>query len=220
MRKTYVQELNQLHDHLILLTKKVNEAVLKSVDAFIRDDKELAHELFSDDLRINALVAEMEKDTYRIIALQQPVAGDLRMIFTVIHASTDLERMGDHAVSIARSTLRRKEGTRESKTVTGLLQQMADLVTQMTADVLKAYMDQDAQMARTIASWDEKVDQLLKEVYREARIRMSESTGEEVVEMGLGYIGVANNLERIGDYITNICERIVFLNTGEIVELN
>ncbi|MGX7349539.1 phosphate signaling complex protein PhoU [Dolosicoccus paucivorans] len=220
MRKTYVQELNQLHDNLILLTKKVNASILKSVDAFIKEDRELAHELFSDDLRINALAAEMEKDTYRIIALQQPVASDLRMIFTVIHASTDLERMGDHAVSIAKATLRRTEDTSESKTVTKLLKDMADLVTQMSADVLKAYMAKDASMAKQIASRDEQVDALLKEVYREARIRMSQKTGEEVVEMGLGYIGVANNLERIGDYITNICERIVFLNTGEIVELN
>lgn len=218
MRITYIQALEDLHNHLTRLGNAANESVHKAVRAFVEQDKELAHELFSDDLRINAETAEIEKEAYRLIALQQPVAGDLRMIFTVLHASNDLERIADHAVAIAKATLRREPDAEDDSNIVEKLTQMAEISQAMITNVIQAYINKDAAFAKEIARTDEQIDMLLKDVYRESLYRMEKDSN--LIPLGINYIGVANNIERIGDYVTNICERVVFLNTGEIIELN
>lgn len=217
MRRSYVQQMADLHTQLSDLGIAVNNSVEKAVQAYVEHDVELAHELFSDDLRINAATVEIEKEAYRLIALQQPVAGDLRMIFTVLHASVDLERIGDHAVSIARATLRTDPEEVESETLKNIIKKMAEIVHSMIEDTIKAYLEEDVESAREIAARDEQVDMLQKDIYRDSEHRMEKSP--ERVAMGINYIGVSNNLERIGDYVKNICERIIFLNTGEIIDL-
>lgn len=218
MRTTFINELNALHDQLTRLGVAANESVHKAMKAYNTNDKELAKELFSDDLRINALTVEIEKEAYRLIALQQPVAHDLRMIFTVLTASLNLERIADHAVSVARAVLRRSEQEIHIESLDETVNLMADIVQQMVTESTDAFVNQDTEAARRIADRDEEVDACLKKVYHETAKRMEKNA--EVITTGISYINVANSLERIGDYVTNICERIVYLNTGEIVELN
>ncbi|WP_124058246.1 phosphate signaling complex protein PhoU [Vaginisenegalia massiliensis] len=218
MRTTYIHELEEFHNHLTRLGHAANESVHKAVKAYVEHDLELAHEVFSDDLRINASTADIEKEAYRLIALQQPVAGDLRMIFTVLHASMDLERIADHGVNIARSLLRREPDAGEVSKVADKISAMAEITQAMITDVISAFINQDIEAAREIATRDSQVDMLLKDIYRETSYRMQQDT--ELINLGLNYIGVATNLERMGDYVTNICERVIFLNSGEIVELN
>ena len=218
MRNNYVQELEALHNKLLGLGKAAETSVNKATQAYIESDTELAHEVFSDDLRINATTAEIEKDTHKIIALQQPVAQDLRMLFAVLHVSIDLERIADHAVSIGTIALRNQDHDEESQTVKGYLARMAQVAEKMIADALDSYISRDAKKARKVALMDAELDELLEAVYRDTAERMERK--RELIPAGIDYLGVAGSLERIGDYVTNICERVVFLNTGEIVELN
>ena len=212
MRNNYVQELEALHNKLLGLGKAAETSVNKATQAYIESDTELAHEVF------NATTAEIEKDTHKIIALQQPVAQDLRMLFAVLHVSIDLERIADHAVSIGTIALRNQDHDEESQTVKGYLARMAQVAEKMIADALDSYITRDAKKARKVALMDEEIDELLEAVYRDTAERMERK--RELIPAGIDYLGVAGSLERIGDYVTNICERVVFLNTGEIVELN
>ena len=218
MRSVYEQELKDLYVQLTSLGNAANESLHKAVTAYQNDDKELAHELFSDDLRINASTADIEKAAYRIIALQQPVAGDLRLIFTVLHCSQDIERIADHAVSIAKATMRLDENFKDAPQISQVLMEMAEKVQVMLTDAITAFMEQDSRGAKAIAERDEEVDALLSKLFKIVIKDMEEQS--DVITSGVSYIGVARNLERIGDYVTNICERIVYLNTGEITELN
>lgn len=218
MRTVYEQELNNIFVELTSLGNAANESLHKAISAYRASDKELAHELFSDDLRINASTADIEKSAYRIIALQQPVAKDLRLLFTVLHSSLDIERIADHAVSVAKATLRLDESFVQAPDVYEVILEMAKLAQEMLTASIQAFVEQDARAAKDIARRDEEIDALLKKVFDLVMLEMKENT--DLVESGISYIGVARNLERIGDYVTNICERIVYLNTGEIVELN
>ena len=218
MRLHYNLLLDKLHAQLLRLGKASTRSVQKAVGAYTTSNTELAHEVFSDDLRINALTAEIEKEVHKIIALQQPVAQDLRLLFAVLHVSIDLERIADHAVSIAKITIEQKEYAEDSKTVMAKLAEMSSVAEVMIAEALLAYMERDAKKARKVALMDEQIDVLLEEAYQLTADRMQKKA--DLIPVGIHYINVANSLERIGDYVTNICERVVFLNTGQIVELN
>lgn len=218
MRVQYNQDLEGLYTSLAELGHAANESVHKAVKAYVDFDKELAHELFSDDLRINAQTVEIEREAFRIIALQQPVSEDLRLVFTVIHASLDIERIADHAVSIARAVIRRETKGTDVEDLAKKIQQMGEITQQMVTDAIQAFVDKDASAAKEIANRDELVDALLKDVFIEGQQRMINNA--ETIDAGISYIGVAQSLERIGDYVTNICERIVYFSTGDIVELN
>ncbi|UUX32929.1 phosphate signaling complex protein PhoU [Fundicoccus culcitae] len=218
MRTQYTQELESLHTKLAELGNAANESVHKAIKAYTEFDKELAHELFSDDLRINASTVDIERDAYRLIVLQQPVSEDLRLIFAIIHASLDIERIADHAVSIARAVIRRETEAVDVEVLSNKIKRMGEIIQPMLTDTIAAFAEKDAEAAREIAERDELVDELLRDVFIESQQRMVNNS--EVVEQGVSYINVAQSLERIGDYVTNICERIVYIVTGDIVELN
>lgn len=217
MRTVFEQELQQLFIDLTRLGNSANESLHKSVKAFNTRDRELAHELFSDDLRINAATIDIEQKAYRVIALQQPVARDLRKVFTVLLASTDLERIADHAVSIARATIERDDSAASHEELDTIMNQMAEIVSSMIIDALEAVAKRDSQAARDVAARDSEVNILYRSAIRIASKLMEENT--EIITPGIGYIQMASSLERMGDYTKNICERVVYLNTGTILEL-
>jgi phosphate transport system protein len=159
----------------------------------------------------------LEKKSFEMIALQQPVTTDLRMIITVMKASSDLERMGDHAVSIAKSTIRVKGETRIAE-IEKEISDMSDYVKKMVDNVLVAYVKTDQEDARMIAQMDERVNDYYRDIYYKTIDSMK--ANPETVVSGTDYLSVAQYLERIGDYVTNICEWIVYLATGKISELN
>lgn len=218
MRQVYTQELQQLLESLTRLANAANESLHIAMKAYNEDDPDLAQTLFSKDLRINAATVDIELDAYRIVVLQQPVADDLRQVFTVLQASSDIERIADHAVSIARSVIRRNNEHVSVSETDERINKMAEIVAQMLTDVTKAVVEHDDEAAREIASRDNKVDALLKEIISETANRMESNT--EDVPIGISAIQIATSLERIGDYVTNICERVVYLQSGSIVELN
>lgn len=216
-RQNFNDELNDLHVRFSEMGMMVNEAIYKSVSAFINHDKALAQEVIDADVQINEREVDLEKRSFEMIALQQPVTTDLRMIVTVMKASSDLERMGDHAVSIAKSTIRVK-GTTRTPEIEETLAQMATKVKQMVEEVLDAYVKSDQKRAREIAKEDLLVDEFSNKIYKMCIKQMQEDS--DTIVGSMDYMLVDSYLERIGDYVTNICEWIIYLDTGKLIELN
>lgn len=217
MRRVFEEELKDLHVHFFEMGKMVNEAIYKSVKAFVNHDKELAQEVIDGDIEINKNEVDLEKKCFEMIALQQPVTTDLRKIVTVMKACADLERMGDHAVSIAKSTIRVK-GNKRIYEVEAEIAEMSEKVKVMVQGVLDAYVNFDAEKAKKVALSDRSVDKDAKKIHSDCIEHMKADS--EIVLGGSDYMLVAGYLERIGDYVTNISEWIVYLNSGKVVELN
>ena len=217
LRTQYEEELLNLHNQFYEMGMMVSSAVHKSVRAYIKHDKILAQEVIENDININNMETRLEKKSFEMIALQQPVTTDLRMIITVMKASSDLERMADHAVSVAKSTIRVKGQTRIPE-IEKEISDMSDYVKKMVDNVLVAYVKTDEKDARTIANMDQRVNDYFNRIYNATIKNMQENP--ETVISGTDYLNVASYLERIGDYVTNICEWIVYLATGKITELN
>lgn len=217
LRTRFEEDLLNLHNQFYEMGMMVSKAVHKSVRAYIQHDKELAKEVITHDVEINEMEVKLEKKSFEMIALQQPVTTDLRMIITVMKASSDLERMADHAVSIAKSTIRVKGETRILE-IEEVLSEMSDYVKKMVDNVLVAYIKTDEKDARNIAKMDDRVNDFFEKIYSDTIKNMKEHP--ETVVSGTDYMHVAQYLERIGDYVTNICEWIVYLATGKITELN
>ncbi|MGB3159867.1 MAG: phosphate signaling complex protein PhoU [Carnobacterium sp.] len=217
MRKTFEDELSSLHNHFSEMGMIVNEAIYKSVKSFITHDKRLAKEVIDQDYQINDIELTLEKKCFELIALQQPVTGDLRRIVTVMKACVDLERMGDHAVSIAKSTIRVK-GTKRISYIEEKIDQLSQEVKETVNLVLEAYLKKDSDQAIRIVKSDERINALSREIFEQCIEEMK--ADPEIVIGGTDYLLVSKYLERIGDYVTNICEWIVYLETGKITELN
>lgn len=217
LRSQFEEDLTKLHDKFEKMGQDVNIAISKSVKAFIDHDKSLAKEVIAEDEKINAKEQDLEKKSFEMIALQQPVTLDLRKIVTIMKASSDLERMGDHAVSIAKSTIRVK-GNKRVLEIENEISEMATHVMAMVSEVLVAYINTDSQKAYEIAVSDKITNKYFKSIYRHSIKAMQENP--ETVIVGADYLQVAGFLERIGDYVTNICEWIVYLTTGKIEELD
>ncbi|MBJ1228112.1 phosphate signaling complex protein PhoU [Enterococcus faecium] len=217
LRTQFEEELLNLHNQFYEMGMMVSSAVHKSVRAYIKHDKILAQEVIENDININNMDTRLEKKSFEMIALQQPVTTDLRMIITVMKASSDLERMADHAVSVAKSTIRVKGQTRIPE-IEKEISDMSDYVKKMVDNVLVAYVKTDEKDARTIANMDQRVNDYFNRIYNATIKNMQENP--ETVISGTDYLNVASYLERIGDYVTNICEWIVYLATGKITELN
>ncbi len=217
LRTQFEEELKDIHEQFYQMGIAVSNAVHKSVEAFLTHDKELAKEVILNDEKINEQELRLERKSFEMIALQQPVTTDLRMIVTIMKASSDLERMGDHAVSVAKATIRVK-GVKRIPEVEEMISNMSNYVKQMVDAVMKAYVETDATKAREIAKEDEHVNEYFQKVY-DASIAEMQKHPETVIS-GSDYLHVASYLERIGDYVTNICEWIIYLTSGRLTELN
>lgn len=217
MRRAYDEELEKMHRTFSQMGNMVNEAVYKAVKAFVTHDKELAKRVIEEDLKINEIEHQLEQESIELIALQQPVTGDLRKIITVMKACADLERIGDHAVSISKSTIRVK-GTKRIKDIEDLISLAGDKIMRMGQDIIEAYIQYDAEKAVKIAERDEEIDELATRIRKDSIEEMKRDS--DLVLGATDYILVSTYLERMGDYITNISEWILYYDTGEIQELN
>ncbi len=188
-----------------------------TVRAFTTHDRELAKEVIEADKKINEFEVKLEKKSLEIIALQQPVSTDLRRVITVLKATSDIERMGDHAVSIAKAAIRMK-GEVRIPIVEEEIKNMGKEVRRLVESSLDLYLNSgDIETAYEIAASDE----IINEYYS----KIQELTTEEIKKnpdsliAGRDYFQVLTYLERIGDYAKNICEWVVYLRTGDITEL-
>ncbi|HEQ6121327.1 TPA: phosphate signaling complex protein PhoU, partial [Streptococcus pyogenes] len=205
LRTKFEEELDKLHNQFYSMGTEVLAQINKTVRAFVSHDRELAKEVIEEDDTINNFETKLEKKSLEIIALQQPVSNDLRMVITVLKASSDIERMGDHAASIAKATIRMK-GEERIPVVEEQINLMGKAVKQMVEEALNAYINADDTKAYEIAASDEIIDQYFRNIQTLAVEEIRKSP--DAVFAGKEYFQVLMYLERIGDYARNICEWI------------
>ncbi len=215
-RNSFDQGLQQLHNDILRMGSIVEKQIYLSIEALINQDGELAVKVENDDDLVDALQKEIEDKCVKLIAMQQPLAKDLRNIFTTIKLVTDLERIADHAVDIARIT-RRLIGKKYIKELVDI-PKMSTMVQEMIRMSIDAYVDGNVEKAYEICKMDDEVDKLYKMVFIELLeyMRKDSSTIQQAAE----FLFVCKFLERVADHTTNICESTIYMVTGEQVDLN
>ena len=215
-RNVFDRHLAEIQEEMLVMADMVETAIQRSLEALKGRDVELARQVIADDVKINQKRYDDEERCLELIATQQPLASDLRTIVAVLHMIVDLERMGDHAEGIAKIAVILGDEPPLKPYVD--LPRMADIASEMLRESLEAFKHRDAARARAIIDRDDEVDVLYDQVYRELLTYMIGDP--RTIERATHLIWVAHNLERIADRVTNICERVVFLVTGKIEELN
>ncbi|AGK70914.1 phosphate transporter PhoU [Streptococcus cristatus] len=216
LRVQFEEDLQKLHNQFYAMGNEVLSQINRTVRAFVTHDRDLARQVIEDDAKVNEYEVKLEKKSLEIIALQQPVSQDLRTVITVLKASSDLERMGDHAVSIAQATIRMK-GEVRILSVEEEIKKMGRDVKNFVEETLNVYLNGNVDQAYTIAAMDEKINHYF-DVIRELATEEIKHNPELIVT-GRDYFQVISYLERIGDYAKNICEWVVYFETGKIIEL-
>ncbi|BCP57378.1 phosphate signaling complex protein PhoU [Streptococcus suis] len=217
LRAQFEEELGKLHNQFYAMGNEVLGQINNTVRAFTTHDRELAKEVIEADKKINEFEVKLEKKSLEIIALQQPVSTDLRRVITVLKATSDLERMGDHAVSIAKAAIRMK-GEVRILVVEEEIKKMGKEVRHLVESSLELYLNSgDMETAYEIAARDE----VINDYYAKIQALTTEEIKKnpDALVAGRDYFQVLTYLERIGDYAKNICEWVVYLRTGDITEL-
>lgn len=217
MRTIFNEKLAEIHRDLLQLGRMTNEAIYKSVKSLVDHDVKLAQEVIERDKEINKKENEIDHKCYEIIALEQPNASDLRRVLSVMHASSDIERMGDHAQNISEVTIRVK-GKKRDRYLEQTINQMGDNINWMCSEMIDAFLEFDVEKARSTAKKDVEIDQAYQEL-RHSIIELMK-TDPDTILAASDYSFVGMHLERIGDYIKNIGEWIIYLDTGEITDLD
>jgi len=215
-REAYHKDLHKIREEVLNMGSLVGKAIGDAVLSLKNRDVELAQKVIDMDDEIDAIDHTIEEDCMRLLALQQPMARDLRLIISALKMSIDLERMGDLALEIAVIT-------KISANVPPIkplidIPRMSEICQQMLANTMSAFENKDVELAKAIAKRDDEVDMLFDQVRRELISYMIEDPKKITGAQHLTF--VARYLERIGDHITNLCENVVFMVTGERVELN
>lgn len=217
LRTQFEEELGKLHNQFYAMGNEVLAQINNTVRAFTTHDRELAKEVIEADKKINEFEVKLEKKSLEIIALQQPVSTDLRTVITVLKATSDIERMGDHAVSIAKAAIRMKGETR-IPVVEEEIKKMGREVRKLVEDSLELYLNSgEIEQAYEIAAQDEIINQYYSDIQELATEEIKKNP--DALVAGRDYFQVITYLERVGDYAKNICEWVVYLRTGDITEL-
>jgi len=214
-RENFDQELQHLQDEVLVLGNMVENAIIKSVQVLKQRDFEGSRRLIAEDNRINEKRFAIEEDILALIATQQPMARDLRILAAALEIITELERIGDYAKGIARINLMIGEKPLLKPLID--IPSMAEKARNMLHRALEAFVQRDVALARAIPKEDDKMDALYNQVYRELlTLIMSDPRN---IKQANYLLWVAHNLERTADRVINLCERVVFTVTGEMVEL-
>jgi phosphate transport system protein len=214
MERHFQQELDSVNTTLIKMSSVVEENFGFAIQAFMERDEILAKKVFDNETRINSLEIEIDNAILDLLALQQPVASDLRFIVAAQKINNDLERIGDHAVNIAQSAV----NFDKSKTLGTLLEipKMAATAKLMLRYALDSFILLDPKMARTVLATDDQIDELNKSMTPEV-IELLKSD-KRTIESGLELIRVSRNLERVADMCTNIAEEVIFHTQARVVK--
>ncbi len=216
-RETFERQLQLMVDQVLVLGSMVEQAVLDSLQALKRRDLKAARDIYAADVKINEKRYSIESGCVTLIATQQPMARDVRFLAAILEIITELERIGDYAKGICKITQLTAEEPIDP-VLLDELQQMANHGLDMLHRALEAFVAGDAVVAREIPSEDSKIDQLYNQIYRKLMERMAADIS--TVDHANHIMWAAHNLERMGDRVTNICERIIYVATGEMKELD
>ena len=215
IRITFHERLREIQDEILIMGSMVEKAIARSVEALKKRDLKLAEQVVEDDQEINRKRFAIEEDCITIIATQQPMASDLRIIITVLNLITELERMGDYAEGIARIALMIGDEPPLKPLID--IPRMAEKARDMLRRSLEAFINRDSEEAIKINAEDDEVDNLYDQVFRELLVFMIEDP--RTITRAMRLMWVAHNLERIADRVTNVCERVVFTVTGKMEEI-
>jgi len=216
LRKTFENELQQVKDDILVLGSMVEQAVLDSVAALKKRDAQASEKVIETDRKVNEKRFEIENQVMVLIATQQPMAHDLRLLASILDVASEIERMGDYAKGIAIINIRMGDQPLLKPLID--IPRMAEKGTDMLHRALTAFVNEDAETARAIPREDDEVDMLYNQVYRELITYIM--SDPKNIERANWLLWAAHNLERLGDRVTNICERTIFIATGEIMEID
>ena len=215
IRTIFHKKLREIQDDVLAMGSMVEKATSRSIEALKERDLEKAHEIIADDLKINRKRFNIEEKCVQLIATQQPMASDLRTIICVLNIITEIERIGDHAEGIAKIVVMIGDEPLLKPLID--IPRMAERVNDMLHRSLDALINRDADAAKKIVTEDDEVDNLYDQVFRELLTFMAEDP--KTITRATRLIWVAHNLERSADRVTNICERVVYMVTGKMEEL-
>lgn len=218
VRAHFDRKLSELRDGILLMGSRVEEELKLALEALATLNTDKAHEVFAADRTVNRLRFEIEEQCFSLIVTQQPAARDLRTIMTAMNIIVDLERMGDQTKGVAKVVphlLKQPLVERPPE-----LKQMGELVGRMLNQVLLAYARANVDLARVIAHQDDEVDTLYAQVFGKIMVQMAQTNDAARIEATYELLRVARELERFGDLVTNVAERIIYLVTGTFEEIN
>ena len=215
-RDTLTRQIQHLLDEVLLLGSMVEQAMLSAVDILRQRDVKAAARLYENDQVINDKRFAIENAILILIATQQPMAHDLRLLAATLEIITELERMGDYAKGIAKVTLRLKDA--DINVPNRDIEHMANLAVGMLHRGLSAFVNEDPNEASAIVLEDEAVDNLYNQIYR--HLVESMIANPATIDQYNLLMWVAHNIERMADRVTNICERTVFIATGDMLEMD
>lgn len=215
IRTTYHKKLREIQDDILVMGSMAGKAILGSVNSLKNRDLELAHQIITDDQKINNQRFAIEEKCIELIATQQPMAGDLRVIVAILNITTEIERIGDYAMGISRITIMLGDEPPLKPLID--IPRMAELTSDMLRRSLDAFVKRDAEAARKIITEDDTIDNLYDQVFRELLVFMAEDP--KTITRATRLMWASHNLERAADRVTNICERIVFIVTGKMEEI-
>ncbi|MBE6068298.1 MAG: phosphate signaling complex protein PhoU [Clostridium lundense] len=208
--------LTELHNDLLRMGSIVEKQIHLCIEALVNHDVVLAKKIIEDDDLVDDLQKEIEDKCIKLIATEQPLAKDLRMIFTTTKIVTDLERMADHAVDIAKIAIRLKD----EKFIKPLVDipKMSNLVNEMIKESLDCYVDGNVEGSYIVCKKDDQIDAIYRGVFKEMLPIMS--ADNSTINQATQFLFICKYLERIADHVTNICEWTIYLVTGEQIDLN
>jgi phosphate transport system protein len=211
--REYEQELQQVRRKLVVMAERVQQMTLRSVNALVERNSQLAAEVILDDREVNREELELDELCMLVLARRQPMASDLRFVATAMKMVTDVERIGDLAVNIAERAIS-LNGAPPLRPYADI-PRMADIVSEMLNNAITAFLDGDAKLAETVIERDDVVDELYHKVFRDVLELMTRNP--ETVRRGIDVQSVAKFLERMADHITNIAELVIYMIRGKDV---
>ncbi|HEU0165751.1 MAG TPA: phosphate signaling complex protein PhoU [Thermomicrobiales bacterium] len=215
-RPAYDHMIQNVRDDVVSMASMVDKAIARAIDALRTQDVALARQVKDGDKSINAYRWRAEEHALMIIATQGPMAGDLRLVAAALQIFTDLERMGDHAAGIAKIVIQTADEPMLKPLVD--IPRMAMEARSMLNDAITSFIELDEDRARKVAIRDDEIDILYDQVYRELLTYMM--ADPSTINRATRLLWAAHNIERIGDRVTNICERVVFTTSGEFVSMD
>jgi phosphate transport system protein len=216
LRIPFDREIADIEKNMLQMRELVDQAILRGYTSLAERDADLARQVIADDDVINGLRFTIEEASLTLIATQQPTATDLRRVIAIMNIVVDLERMGDYATGIATTVLLMGDEPLLKPLID--LPKMVELAREMLNDSVQALLDQDVDHAKEIAARDDEMDELYREIFDELVEIMAKRP--EGVQRATYLLWCAHNVERMGDRVTNIAERVVFVSTGDMQELN
>jgi phosphate transport system protein len=215
-RSAFHHQLQELRDDVVTMASMVDKAIARAVDALRTQDVQLAQTVVEGDRAINDLRWQGEDRALTLIATQGPMAADLRTVAASMQIFTDLERMGDHAAGIAKIVIYTANEPLLKPLVD--IPQMAQIARSMLNSAITALLQRNVELAREISASDEQIDRLYDAVIRELLTFMR--ADPDTITRATHLLWAAHDIERIGDRVTNVCERVIFLVSGQFEEID